>query len=233
MGRKNTKLFIFQKKMALILKFLLMNFYFQIDWFVIKLAKKYDRKGKRLLDVGAGECRYKKYFKKMVYKSQDVKQNTDKTIDYVGEAKGKYDYILCTQVLEHLKEPEAAFKNFKRLLKPGGKLFLTTNFIYQIHMAPDDYWRFTEYGLRYLGKTAGFKIEKLEQQGGIFQVLAYLLITLPLRIGLEKWQWSYWLYIIMFSPIIMTINLTAAGLDQIFKSKSLAINYRVVYKKYD
>jgi len=219
--------------MALILKFLLMNFYWQIDRFVINLAKKYDQKGKRLLDVGAGECKYKKHFKNLVYKSQDVKQNTYKTIDYVGEVKGKYDYILCTQVLEHLRQPEAAFKDFKRLLKPGGKLFLTTNFIYQIHMEPDDYWRFTEYGLKYLGKTVGFKIEKLEQQGGIFQVLAYLLITLPLRIGLEKWRWSYWLYIILFSPLIMVVNLASVGLDQIFKTKSLAINYGVVYKKYD
>jgi len=219
--------------MALILKFLLMNFYFQIDWWVINLARKYDQSGKRLLDVGAGECRYKRYFKNLKYFSQDVKQNTDKTIDYVGEAGGKYDYILCTQVLEHLKNPEQAFKEFKRLLKPGGKLFLSTNFIYQIHMAPADYWRFTEYGLKYLGKTAGFKIEKVEQQGGIFQVLAYVLITLPLRIGLEKKRWSYWLYIIMFSPLIMVINLIAVGLDQIFKTKSLAINYGVVYKKYD
>lgn len=216
----------------LILKFLLMNFYFQIDWWVIKLAKRYDQKGKKLLDVGAGECRYKQYWSKLQYQSQDIRQNINKTIDYVRDltkVAGKFDYILCTQVLEHLKEPEAAFEEFKRLLKPGGKVFLSTNFIYQIHMAPDDYWRFTEYGLKYLGKTAGFKVEKLERQGGIFQALAYLLITLPLRIGLEKWRWSYWLYIIMFSPLIMIINLTAVGLDQILKTKSLAINYGVIY----
>jgi hypothetical protein len=96
-------------------------------------------------------------------------------------------------------------------------------------MEPDDYWRFTEYGLRYLGKTVGFKVEKIEIQGGIFQALAYLLITLPLRIGLEKQRWSYWLYITMFSPLIMILNLTAVGLDQIFKTKSLAINYGVIY----
>ena len=121
------------------------------------------------------------------------------------------------------------FQEFKRLLKPGGKLFLSTNFIYQIHMAPDDYWRFTEYGLKYLGKTAGFTIEKLEQQGGIFQALAYFLITLPLRIGLEKWQWSYWGYIVLFSPLIMVVNLAAVSLDRIFKTENVAINYGVVY----
>ncbi len=218
----------------LILKFLLMNFYFQIDWWVIKLAKQYDKKGKKLLDVGAGECRYKQYWQQLNYQSQDIKQNTNKTIDYVGEitkVPAKFDYILCIQVLEHLKQPEAAFREFKRLLKPRGKVFLTTNFIYQIHMAPDDYWRFTEYGLKYLGESVGFKVEKLAVQGGIFQALAYLLITLPLRIGLEKWLWSYWLYIIVFSPVIMIINLIAVGLDRFIKTKSLAINYGVVYRK--
>lgn len=214
---------------GLVSKFLMMNFYFQIDWWVMKLIKQYDKKGKTLLDIGAGECRYKKYFKKLVYKSQDVKQNTDKTIDYVGAVKGKFDYILCTQVLEHLKEPQQAFKEFKHLLKPGGKLFLSTNFIYQLHMEPDDFYRFTEHGLRYLGKQAGFKVEKLEPQGGLFQVVSYLLSTWPLRIGLDKWQLSYWGYIVLFSPVIICMNLVAVGLDKIFKSQSLVINYGVVY----
>lgn len=219
--------------MALILKFLLMNFYWQIDQFVINLAKKYDQKGKKLLDVGAGECRYRQYFKNLSYFSQDIKQNSRKTIDYVKkleQVSGKFDYILCTQVLEHLIRPEQAFREFKRLLKPGGRLFLTTNFIYQIHMEPVDYWRFTEYGLRFLGKTVGFKEEKIKSQGGGFQVLAYILITLPLKIGLDHWWLSYWLYIILFSPVIMLINLTAVGLDRIIKINSLVINYEAIYE---
>lgn len=215
--------------MALILKFLLMNFYWQIDQFVINLAKKYDQKNKKLLDVGAGECRYRKYFKNLKYKSQDVKQNTNKTIDYVGKPKGKYDYILCTQVLEHVPEPVKIFQEFKRLLKPGGKVFLTTNFVYQLHMEPNDYWRFTEHGLRYLGESAGFKIESLRAEGGIFQVLSYVVTTLPLRMGLEQWKIIYWLYLIIFSPFIMLVNLTAVVFDMFFPNKSLAINYEVIY----
>jgi len=33
----------------------------------------------------------------------------------------------------------------------------------------------------------------------------------------------------LFSPLIMVVNLASVGLDQIFKTKSLAINYGVVY----
>lgn len=216
------------------LKFLLMNFYFRIDWFVMGVAKQYDRKGKRLLDIGAGECPYRKYFSQVEYRSQDIKQNSKGLIDYVGEiggVKGKFDYILCTQVLEHLKQPEKAFKEFKRLLKPGGRLFLTTNFMYQIHMEPNDYYRFTEYGLRYLGEMSGFKVERVKAHGGVFMVLAYVLNTWPLRLGLEKWRLGYWLYIILFSPLIMVINLLAVVLDGLDREKRLTVNYEVVYRK--
>jgi SAM-dependent methyltransferase len=225
----------FKDKFWLMLKFLLMNFYFQIDWFVMQIAKEYDQKGKKLLDIGAGGCPYKKYFKNLTYKAQDIKQNQTQTINYVMAIERipekNFDYILCTQVLEHLKEPKKAFREFNHLLKPGGKLFLTTNFIYQIHMEPNDYYRFTEYGLRYLGEASGFVLEKLRAQGGVFGVLAYVLVTLPLRLGLEQCQFIYWLYLILFSPLIMSLNLMAFTLDLFDRKKRLTVNYEVVFRK--
>lgn len=221
-------------KLRLVVKWLMMNFYFQIDWFVIKLAEKHDQKGKQLLDVGAGECKYEKYFNKLIYKSQDVKQNSRNLIDYVGElseVKGKFDFILCTQVLEHLKEPKEAFKEFRRLLKPGGRVFLITNFIYQLHMEPVDYYRFTKYGLRYLGESNGFKVEQLRPQSGVGGVLAYVITTLPLRLGLDRWQGSYWLYVVLLAPVIVGVNLVGMGIDLLDRDKKLAINYEVIYQK--
>lgn len=216
------------------LKFLLMHFYWQIDWFVIRLARKYDQLEKKLLDIGANDCKYCRLFTKLQYFSQDIKQNESKTIDYVGDLEtiksAAFDYILCTQVLEHLPDPHKAFREFKRILKPGGKLLLTTNFIYQIHMEPNDYFRFTEHGLRYLGKANGLSVEELRPQGGIFGVLAYIIVTLPLRLGLERWRFSYWMYLILFSPLIMIINLMAVGLDKVFPSRRLVINYEAVYQ---
>ncbi len=40
-----------------------------------------------------------------------------------------------------------------RLLKPGGKLILTTRFIFPLHDIPHDYYRFTIFGLKYLLKN--------------------------------------------------------------------------------
>lgn len=229
----------FKDRIFLLVKFLMMNFYYQIDGFVIEVAEKYDRKEKKLLDVGAGTSPYKKYFSKVDYLTQDVRQNKSKTIDYVGEIEAglkgvrssSFDYILCTQVLEHLREPQKAFVEFKRLLRPGGRLFLTTNFVYQIHMEPNDYFRFTEHGLRYLGCKNGFEIEHLKAQGGIFQVFSYLITTLPLRLGLDRNRVSYWLYLLLCSPVIVVINLVAVGLDNLDNKKRLAINYEAIYRR--
>ena len=44
-----------------------------------------------------------------------------------------------------------------RVLKPGGKVFLTTHMAFEEHMLPHDYWRFTEFGIKLLGERAKFK----------------------------------------------------------------------------
>jgi len=39
---------------------------------------------------------------------------------------GKFDVIICAEVIEHLENPRATFRTFSRLLKSGGALVLTT-----------------------------------------------------------------------------------------------------------
>ncbi len=63
-----------------------------------------------------------------------------------------YDYIVCTEVLEHTLQPFAAVQEMYRLLRPEGMLFLTTPFNFRIHGPLPDCWRFTEHGLRALLK---------------------------------------------------------------------------------
>lgn len=225
--------------LTLFTKFIFINFYYQIDKFVISVSKKYDEFGKKLLDVGAGQTPYKKYFKKVDYFTQDIQQNKSKSINYISNLdKGldiinsaSFDYILCTQVLEHLKEPQKAFQEFYRILKPGGKVFLTTNFVYQIHMAPNDYYRFTKFGLKHLGESNGLVVEHLKPQGGVFQVLSYIIATLPIRVFFKKVGVLYYLYLVLFSIPIVLLNLSAYVLDFLDVDKKMAINYEVIYKK--
>jgi hypothetical protein len=59
--------------------------------------------------------------------------------------------------MEHLAEPESFLGETYRVLRKKGKIILTTPFMWGIHEAPHDYYRYTEYGLRYLLEKTGYK----------------------------------------------------------------------------
>ena len=65
--------------------------------------------------------------------------------DFLADA--SYDYVVCTEVLEHTLEPFDAVNEIWRIAKPGGKLFLSVPFNFRIHGPLPDCWRFTEHGL--------------------------------------------------------------------------------------
>jgi SAM-dependent methyltransferase len=71
----------------------------------------------------------------------------------------RFDYVVCTEVLEHTLQPFAAAAELHRILRPGGRLFLSVPFNFRIHGPLPDCWRFTEHGLRAL--LADFEILEL------------------------------------------------------------------------
>lgn len=76
-------------------------------------------------------------------------------------AGSSFDFVVCTEVLEHTLNPFDAVREIGRLLKPGGLLFGSTPFNFRIHGPLPDCWRFTEHGLRALLKD--FEIVELNQ----------------------------------------------------------------------
>ncbi len=73
----------------------------------------------------------------------DICQCNDRLI-----AAETFDYVVCTEVLEHTLRPFDAVREIHRILKPGGRLFLSVPFNLRIHGPLPDCWRFTEHGLR-------------------------------------------------------------------------------------
>jgi SAM-dependent methyltransferase len=70
--------------------------------------------------------------------------------------------------LEHVPYPQEVINEFYRILKPKGRLFLTTPQSAEVHGYPYNFFNFTKGGLELLFKNAGFKIIELYPNGGIF-----------------------------------------------------------------
>ncbi len=107
-------------------------------------------------------------------------------------AEASFAVLLCTEVLEHCHDPQDVIDEFYRVLQPGGKLILTTRFIFPLHDAPYDYFRFTKYGLKHLCRAfAEVSIEEetrtMETTAVLAQRLAYQVRwKVPLmRLGLQ------------------------------------------------
>jgi len=96
----------------------------------------------------------------------------------LGIADASFEVILCTDVLEHLPEPQKAIDEMFRVLTPGG-LLLLTRFLFPIHDAPHDYFRFTKYGLRQLVRH--FEILELHEETDALGTIAVLLQRLGMQ----------------------------------------------------
>ena len=77
---------------------------------------------------------------------------------------GKYDLVFSHTVLEHVKNPFNAFKNFKALMAPKSILINVVPFIYKFHFSENnygDYWRYTPHGLEELHKSVGLRVNEI------------------------------------------------------------------------
>lgn len=74
---------------------------------------------------------------------------------------GRFDVVICEQVLEHVLDPWQAAANLCALTAPGGHVIVSTPFLIKVHEIPgflEDYWRFTPRGLRTLLESAGLEV---------------------------------------------------------------------------
>ncbi|HXF85989.1 MAG TPA: class I SAM-dependent methyltransferase [Anaerolineales bacterium] len=71
------------------------------------------------------------------------------------------DCVICTEVLEHLSDPQACVNEIHRLLRDGGLVLASTPFLYPVHADPYDFQRFTEDGLQNLFRNFNSSLDKI------------------------------------------------------------------------
>jgi len=184
----------------------------------------------RVLDIGCGDKPFYQILKNQInyYIGLDhlAPENSSNTVDVFATADklpfthASFDVVLLTQVLEHLEEPILALNEIKNVLKENGVLILAVPFLYPVHEAPRDFYRFTEFGIKYLANKTGFSIEVIKPVSGFwitfFSFLSIYILrkskllyffSIPLLLPLKyisiifdkidkkakfKWTWNYY-----------------------------------------
>lgn len=154
--------------------------------FISSCGKKYDKEGTVILDIapqiheGAAP-----HFKKSTIETLDIDKDSKPT--YIADIcknnrdkipANRFDYVICTEVLEHTLQPFEAVEEIYRILKPGGRAFVSVPFNFRIHGPLPDCWRFTEHGLRALfNKYKIVELNALETEDRFLMPAHYTLIA--------------------------------------------------------
>jgi SAM-dependent methyltransferase len=96
-------------------------------------------------------------------------------LPFVGKC---FETVLCGQGGGHTPQPQRLMEEAFRVLKVGGRFILTAPQTWALHEEPHDYYRFTQYGLRYLLESAGFEVQSIEARGGAFRVIGQTFLNL-------------------------------------------------------
>ncbi len=139
--------------------------------------------GSKVIDVGGLKSRKRGQFNVDKFKLQTIYVNlsTQHHPDVQGDAAAlpfqtqMFDAAICTELLEHVCNPETVLRDAYRVLNRKGKLIITVPFLYPIHGDPHDFGRYTDrYWLSVL-EEIGFEEIAIERQGLYFSVLANFL----------------------------------------------------------
>ena len=142
-----------------------------------------------VLDAGAGHKRYSPFFADSLYLSQEhpdgiqFKNMQALQYDFIAPIDKRIplkdntlDAVLSTSVLEHIRYPDLFLAEVFRVLKPGGKIFISVPFVYPEHEKPYDFQRPTKYGLmRWLEDKNFTEIRVSPASSSTHTVLSFLM----------------------------------------------------------
>ena len=129
----------------------------------------------------------------------------------------KYNNVLLFNVLEHLPEYKIAFFEIYRIIKKRGTFIGSVPFIYQIHGAPNDYFRFSKEFIKINLKKNRFKEIKIKSLGFGPFIASYSIVH------------SYLKFLPILSQLCLLLAYTLDSLIQIFVKTDLKEIYPLGY----
>jgi SAM-dependent methyltransferase len=168
---------------------------------LIKLSKRWSRKGLnefiehsvdelsvgthpdtlRALSIGAGGEVNRLIQQKNIVDLIQIDIDESRCPDFVMSATNlekfedqSFDVVFAFEVLEHIDEPQKAASEFHRVLKQGGRLYVSTPFTFGVHEAPIDFFRYTRFGLKKVFEN--FSEIKVSERNNYIETIIVLLM---------------------------------------------------------
>ena len=143
-------------------------YYLHLSDLLLAIREEIPAGAGRVLDYGCGGSPYRSLFTPGIYHRADLAGVSSLDFEFgedsrVAAASSDYDCVLSSQVLEHVASPKAYLKECYRVLKPGGRLILSTHGLFEDHSCPGDYWRWTAIGLVKLIELVGFDVDAIRK----------------------------------------------------------------------
>ena len=130
------------------------------------------------------------------------------------------DVVTIFEVLEHVKNPDKAVQNIYKILKKNDVCLCSVPFNFHIHDEPNDFYRFTNYGLKYLFRN--FQHVEIKRRNGWLESIFVNFV----RLYFEKNYFSkliglgFTILYFFFYPLIIIVQ-------KIFISNKLTTGYFV------
>ncbi|MEO7653702.1 MAG: class I SAM-dependent methyltransferase [Bryobacteraceae bacterium] len=191
----------------------------------------------RVLDAGAGEGRYSKWFAHARYTGIDLAVG-DSSWNYGGlDAVGDLTvlpfrdncFAECLNIvtLEHVREPALVIRELARVLASGGRLLLIVPHEWEVHQSPHDYFRYTRHGVEYLLQQAGFAAFDVQPIGGYFRLMARRLLN-----GLQFFTGGLrWILFLPAALFLVPPALILPFLDFLDKDRNFTLGYTCIATK--
>jgi ubiquinone/menaquinone biosynthesis C-methylase UbiE len=199
----------------------------------------------RVLDVGCGESPFAHLLTPAAsYIGVDIGEADKFGMSQRGEivaydgtvlpfADAAFDHVICTEVIEHVENPQAFVAELRRVLKVDGTLVATVPFSARVHHQPFDFQRFTSYGLQRL--FADFRQVSVTARGSDLVSIAAKLVVVAVRLARPTVDasliWRVPTFVLLAPVLVVMLAIAHAALLFDFGSKSDPLGYSIVCVK--
>lgn len=190
-----------------------------------------------LLDIGCGTKPYERLFNVKKYDGLELdnefgRKNKKADFFYNGIEfpfkNESYDSIICNQVLEHVFNPDLFLQEISRVLKDGGRALITVPFVWDEHEQPNDFARYTSFGVKHLLKENGLEVIEQEKTGNAVLVIFQLVLELIYKSTHSNNPFTNLLSSILYSG---PLNILAVFFNLLPSNKDLYLDNVVIAKK--